>query len=179
MASNFCLLFLKPSEQLLLRIFHIIIGDLGEFAQEIFLFLGELLGDLYLDADVERAIAAVSEVLYPLVLDGIDLVRLCAGFDREIRLAVQCRYLGSSAQRCLHKADGHLDVQVIALPDKGIVLFEVDEDIQIAWRPSEVACLSFTGDPHGGPGVDTCRDLDLEVLPPAYMARALAGLAGL
>ena len=65
------------------------------------------------------------------------------GRNLEFHFAVERRHFYLGAHRRLREADRRLDYHVVVLAHEHLVLFDVDDDVEIALRSAAVTGLAF------------------------------------
>src|ERR1043166_3728120 len=141
--------------------------DLGELFEELAVLGGEGRwrdGD---DGGVEVAAPAPAERRHAVAFDAEDRPRLRAGGDFQVLLAVERLHVHLRAERGLREGDGNGSIKVVALPLEEFVLFDVDDDVEVARRAALRPRLALAREPQARAGLDPRR------IPPLHLLLAL------
>src|ERR1700730_527220 len=117
--------------------------DAGEFLEQFALARRE--PPRGLDHHAHELVAApVSvEVWKALALEPEDLAGLRARLDFQFDLAVERRHVNLRAERGLRKTHRHFDDYVVVLAREQIVLFDVNDDVEVARRSTAPSGLAL------------------------------------
>ena len=102
--------------------------------QHFFLLGGEVYWDFDLDAAIEIADAVVVQRAHAFAAQAQDFVGLGALGYAQLDFAAESRYFDFVAERGLHHRDAQVANQVVVLALEDRVLFDFDDDVQIAAR---------------------------------------------
>src|SRR5882762_96074 len=108
--------------------------DLAQLLEHLALLRRQLRGRPDMDADVQVAMAALTEPRQALGAQAVGHAGLGAGLDAQHRLTERRRHLDLRAQRGLREGDAEIVDQVVAVALEARVLFDVEYGDEIAAR---------------------------------------------
>jgi len=97
-----------------------------------------------------------------LALEAQDFSRLRARGNLQLHLALERWHFDLGADRSLRETDRRLDYHVVVLAHEHLVLFDVDDDVEIALRAAAVAGLAFVAQLEARAVVDARRNTHRE-----------------
>src|SRR5436190_18853538 len=102
-------------------------------------------GHFDVDADVQITETVTLNVFDAFAFEPAHGARLSAGWDTDLRLAVQRRHSDFRAERGLDEIHRHLAQQIIAVTLKDFMRLHVEHDVQIARRTAAESRLAVAG----------------------------------
>src|SRR5579863_1356657 len=137
-------LFELVDETLGERMVHVFAGGAREFFEQFALAGGQATRGFNCDPHKLVAAPIAMQVREALALEPEDLTRLRAGRNLELDLAVECRHFYLASERGLREADRHFDHNVIVLADEQSMLFDMDDDVEVAGRSAAETGFTFS-----------------------------------
>src|SRR5205085_1066947 len=128
--------------------------------------------------DVEVAAPTAAERGHAVAFQAEDRAGLCARRDFQILLSFERRHTHLRAERGLREGDGDRGVEVVSLPLEDFVLFDVDDDVEVARGASLRPRLALARETQARASLHARRYLHLHLLLAFDAARAAARLAG-
>ena len=144
------------------------------------LFPVELFGDVDADFDELIPLAAGTEVGNPVATELEQLPGLGAWGDLQLHFACEGRNLHRSAEGGDRELQRHFAEEVVPMAFEDFVVFDVDDDVKVAWRAAHHAGFPIPVGPEARAIVHARWDFDLHfgrllypAFPVAIMARVL------
>src|SRR5699024_9304314 len=158
----------------------LLLPDPGEVAQHLLLLAVEASRGPHVGVDDQVAPTAGAQVGHAEPGQDDRVARLGAPLDGDLLLAVEGREAHLHPERRRGHRHRHGRVEVVTAPGEGLVLPDVQLDVEVAGRPAAGADLPFAGEVDPGAGVDAGGDLDLHRAAGTHptLARALVAGAG-
>src|ERR1019366_6001530 len=137
---------LHPSQQRPALRFVLDRGQFSQFGQEFALAFIQFPGCLYSHLDEKIAFAVPIEYRHAFVPDAKRGSRLRAFGHFQLVFSLKRRNYNLGAEGSLRVRDRNHAVEVVALALKEGVLFDVQDNVQIAGWPAERACFAHAGE---------------------------------
>ena len=151
---------------------------LFKLAQQIFLLLAEIFGNLHRDTDVLIALDVGIQAGDSPSLQLKDIAGLSALVDLITDLAVQCGNNDLATQRCLDEGDGKFAPDIVTAPLKDGVGTNPNLHDQIAGRTAIGPGIAMTANAHDLPVIDPGGDIDLNLMLLADTSGSATDTAG-
>src|SRR5438132_4635134 len=152
-------------------------GQHGQALEQLTLFVREHGGDADADVDVVVSAAGALQELHALAAKAEHLAGLRAGRDAEGFRAIDRVRGDLRAQRRLRQRHGLLGMEIVVAAGKFRMLFDRDENVEVALRAAVESSLPLPGDSQARTFVDAGGNLDGELLLFSYASRPAAARA--
>ena len=151
---------------------------LGQFLEQLALFLCELGRHGYIDDDQLIAAPATAQVRNTLVLDMKDPAGLRSGRNFQLLITIQGRDFDLCAERSLCYVDIQVQEDVVLTALEELMRLDVQDQEQASVRPAKHTRTALPCQADLRPAIHACRDLHFLFDRLAFQSTAVASLAG-